>query len=430
MTVLPEPVRARVVALAADVLGSMRGDEVPTPLRPVAKFAAGKRARLGAAAIAAALESDPAFRTRVFEAASAAMPGLAEALERGTPPGAADPVAVAVVAYLQRSIGWEAAVKAAEETANRAESEARAARESAAAVRLREQLAAARASAREARDRYRGEIERLKAENASLRRRLGEARERAAAARGAEQAAESEFGQAVEQAEAARAAAESEARRLRARLSEAEAALENIKRAGREGRGLETARLGLLLDTLAEAAAGLRRELALPATSVRPADTVPASGPGGADVPAHGRARSADDPGYLSDLLALPRVHLVVDGYNVTKSAWPAMPLEAQRTRLVQALGALAARTGAEVTCVFDGADVSVPPPVGPTAGVRVRFSPKGETADELIRRLVRAEPEGRAVVVVSSDREVADGVRRSGARPVPSTALIRLIGA
>jgi predicted RNA-binding protein with PIN domain len=103
--------------------------------------------------------------------------------------------------------------------------------------------------------------------------------------------------------------------------------------------------------------------------------------------------------------------------------------LEAQRTRLVQALGALAARTGAEVTCVFDGADVSVPPPVGPATGVRVRFSPKGETADELIRRLVRAEPEGRAVVGVSSDREVADGVRRSGVRPLPAEALIGLIG-
>ncbi len=81
------------------------------------------------------------------------------------------------------------------------------------------------------------------------------------------------------------------------------------------------------------------------------------------------------------------------------------------------------------MTCVFDGADVSVPPPVAPAAGVRVRFSPKGETADELIRRLVRAEPEGRPVVVVSSDREVADSVRRSGARPVPATGLVRLIG-
>ena len=50
---------------------------------------------------------------------------------------------------------------------------------------------------------------------------------------------------------------------------------------------------------------------------------------------------------------------------------------------------------------------------------MRVLFSRKGETADELIRRLVRAEPAGRPVVVISSDREVADGVRRHGAYPL-----------
>jgi predicted RNA-binding protein with PIN domain len=103
------------------------------------------------------------------------------------------------------------------------------------------------------------------------------------------------------------------------------------------------------------------------------------------------------------------------------------MPLEAQRNRLVQGLAALAARTGAEVTCVFDGADVEAPAvALGP--GVRVRFSPHGQTADELIRRLVAAEPVGRPVTVVSSDREVADGVRRSGARAVDSAALVGLL--
>ncbi|HEY9379434.1 MAG TPA: NYN domain-containing protein, partial [Jiangellaceae bacterium] len=139
-------------------------------------------------------------------------------------------------------------------------------------------------------------------------------------------------------------------------------------------------------------------------------------------------ARPSDDAS-LDDLLKLPRAHLVVDGYNVTKGAWPSMPLEAQRSRLVQRLSALAARTGAEVTCVFDGADVSVPPPVTPAQGVRVRFSPYGESADDLIRRLVTAEPSGRVVVVVSSDREVADGVRSRGARAVDSAVLISLLG-
>jgi predicted RNA-binding protein with PIN domain len=427
-TALPDQVRARVVALAADVLGRMRSEEVPVSLRPVARFASSKRARLGASAIAAGLDSEAGFRARVLESAARAYPALVEALRDGTPPAAADPVDMAVIAYLLRPPGWEDMVAAAGETTSRAESEARAARESAAAERLREQLSAARAAARENRDRYRQEIDRLKAENSGLRRRLNEARERAAAARDAEQLAESELSQAVERAEAARAAAEAEARRLRGRLADAESALEAVRRAGREGRGLEVARLGLLLDTMAEAAVGLRRELALPPTEVRPADAVAAVEPAEAGAPEHGRARSADDPAHLGELLGLPKVHLVVDGYNVTKAAWGEMPLEAQRARLVQRLGALAARTGAEITCVFDGADVSVPPPVATAKGVRVRFSPHGETADELIRRLVRAEPDGRPVVVVTSDREVASGVRRPGVRAVESVALIRLL--
>ncbi len=64
--------------------------------------------------------------------------------------------------------------------------------------------------------------------------------------------------------------------------------------------------------------------------------------------------------------------------------------------------------------------------PAAAARGVRVLFSKAGETADELIRRLVRAEPQGRPVCVVSSDREVADGVRRAGARPVSAAALVR----
>jgi predicted RNA-binding protein with PIN domain len=59
---------------------------------------------------------------------------------------------------------------------------------------------------------------------------------------------------------------------------------------------------------------------------------------------------------------------------------------------------------------------------------VRVLFSEAGTTADELVRRLVRAEPPGRPVVVVSSDNEVVSGVRAAGARAVPATALLRLL--
>jgi predicted RNA-binding protein with PIN domain len=137
------------------------------------------------------------------------------------------------------------------------------------------------------------------------------------------------------------------------------------------------------------------------------------------------QGRSKDDPALLDQYLSLPMVHLVVDGYNVTKSGYPTLPLAEQRVRLVGGLAALAARTGAEVKCVFDGAALDGPVRLTQPRGVRVLFSAPGEIADELIRRLVAAEPAGRPVVVVSSDREVAEGVRRSGARPVPASMLL-----
>ena len=60
--------------------------------------------------------------------------------------------------------------------------------------------------------------------------------------------------------------------------------------------------------------------------------------------------------------------------------------------------------------------------------GVRLLFSRPGPTADDVLRELVRAEPAGRPLVVVSSDREVAHDVRQDGARAVASRALLALV--
>jgi predicted RNA-binding protein with PIN domain len=140
------------------------------------------------------------------------------------------------------------------------------------------------------------------------------------------------------------------------------------------------------------------------------------------------RARALDDPGLLGELLALPRVHLIVDGYNVTKTAWESAPLDKQRSLLMNGLAPLVARNQMETTVVFDGADLTNPPPVSGPRGVRVRFSPPGVIADVTIAQLVAAEPAGRPVVVVSSDREVANRAAQSGAHPVASIALVRLL--
>ncbi|MCG8918180.1 NYN domain-containing protein, partial [Actinokineospora sp. PR83] len=135
-----------------------------------------------------------------------------------------------------------------------------------------------------------------------------------------------------------------------------------------------------------------------------------------------------DDPVHLERLLALRAVHLIVDGYNVTKTGYSDLSLADQRERLIRQLSALAARTSAEVTLVFDGAGVVVVPVAKPR-GVRVMFSDPGVLADDVIRSLVADEPRGRPLVVVTSDKAVADAVRDRGAYTVPSAVLLMRLG-
>ncbi|MFC7548376.1 NYN domain-containing protein [Plantactinospora sp. GCM10030261] len=423
--VLPEPVRQRVVTLAAAALPGLPADEQPVPLRRVARFAPNRRARLGGAAIAAQLAADPLFRQRIGARVVVEAGELGAAVIAGAAPGAADPVQVAALAYLSRPAGWRdlieasgAAVQAevesaavadlirdAEQRANRAEHDRAVARVE--ADKLRDELA-----------RVREELGSLREEARTLARSLRESQ--------AQHRRASEL-LATEKGRATRAAADHDAelRRLRSKLADAESAAGAARQSAKDARSVDDARLWLLLETIGQAAVGLRRELALDPTDRRPADFIADEY---ADRPAarsSARALSTDDPARLDELLALPRAHLVVDGYNVTKRGFGEMSLEQQRKRLISGLGGVAAQTGDEVTVVFDGAERVHGLPPAPR-GVRVLFSRRGETADELIRRLVRAEPAGRPIVVISSDREVADGVRRHGAYPLGADALLR----
>ncbi|MGH3739586.1 MAG: NYN domain-containing protein [Micromonosporaceae bacterium] len=424
--VLPAPVRQRVIAVAAAVLGELPADELPGAVRRIARFAPQRRAKLGGAAIAAQLSTDAPFRHRVAERVVRRAGDLGAAVRDGAHPAAADPVEVAALAYLVRPEGWTELVAAASDAVQAEVAD------QAVAGELRTARVEADRSRAEA-DAARTESERLREQAASLAAEAGQLREQVRQLTRALRDAEEQQRRtaqllATEKGRLNRAGSEHDAelRRLRTKLAETERELAGSRQSGREGRAIDDARVWLLLETIGQAAHGLRRELALEPTEKLPADFVAM---GAADTAAEAAERprglEADDPARLDQLLALPKAHLVIDGYNVTKQGYGELVLEQQRKRLVSGLGGLAAQTGAEVTVVFDGAERVVGLPPAPR-GVRVLFSRKGETADELIRRLVRAEPAGRPVVVVSSDREVADGVRRHGAYPLGSDTLLR----
>ncbi|SFQ36696.1 Predicted RNA-binding protein containing a PIN domain [Amycolatopsis arida] len=416
---LPEPVRDRIAELAADALGRLPTVDVPRQLRPVARFAPAKRAKLGAVPLLSALRESSRFRTAVLE-------WLREHRQHTLDPNAADSVAAAAAAVLLGEADASSRVRLvarnAEENALRAERDAavaRAQRLEAELDRVRRELAEARRSAEEARGEREAELDRLRGRLREQGMRLREAKDAAEQAR-----VEAEWAGAEREAELAELTARLDRERQRvaterARADRAATEADAARESAREARQADEVRLALLIDTLDGAVAGLRRELSLGgAASRRPADVVR----GASTAP--GAPRGVRDPAELDRLLALPSVHLMVDGYNVTKTGYPELPLADQRERLVHQLAALAARTGAEVTVVFDGAGVLSVPAAAPR-GVRVLFSDPGVPADDVIRSLVAAEPAGRPIVVATADRAVVDSVRSRGAYPVPSTVLL-----
>jgi len=421
---LPAPARQQLVAIAAEVMSRTPVADLPAALRRFARFAPAKRLRLGASEIAAALAVDEPFRAAVARVVLDTSPELVEQIRGGNPPETADPVDVAVIAYLTRPDGWTELLA---EVSDRIEAEGARRSEGAELSRLRAELArlteANRALTAE-RDQARAASRAATAEQveelADLRRRLrsiqGELR---AAGRTAEQA-NAELDRIRAEQDRQRTAEAAELRRARARIADLEAELEASRRAARSERDHDAARLWLLLETISSAVTGLRRELDVADPQARPADLVESA----ADV---GNRPSIVDGPLLDRLLETGPLHLIVDGYNLTKTGYGSLALADQRNRLITSLGPLAARTGAEVTVAFDGtaappgAAASLPTP----RGVRVLFSASGQLADDLIRQLLRAEPGGRPVAVVSSDAEVAASARAAGAWPVPAGVLL-----
>jgi predicted RNA-binding protein with PIN domain len=138
-----------------------------------------------------------------------------------------------------------------------------------------------------------------------------------------------------------------------------------------------------------------------------------------------------DDTVAAADhLVRVLGVVVLVDGYNVTKGAHPELSLVEQRRWLVDALGGLAARCGADLHVVFDGADdTATAPAQGPRrTAVHVRYTEAGVEADDDLLALAADVPAHRVVVVVSDDRRVREGAAALGANVVGAATLTELL--
>jgi len=164
-------------------------------------------------------------------------------------------------------------------------------------------------------------------------------------------------------------------------------------------------------------------------------DRVAASRRPGVDPPPSSERREPVPlpPGLRDDavdvvdhLLRAPGMLLLVDGYNVSMVGWPDVPVREQRRRLLIALEEKALRTAAPIEVVFDGVQVEASGVRGRARPlVRVRFSPPGVEADDVVLDMVAQLPPHRPVTVASSDKRVREGARALGANLLHSRQLV-----
>lgn len=117
--------------------------------------------------------------------------------------------------------------------------------------------------------------------------------------------------------------------------------------------------------------------------------------------------------------------NLILDGYNLIGIQHD--NVEAERLRLVEALIEYRARSGHDITVVFDGwRGGGARASHQRQGGITVVYSPLGQKADELIIKMLGPHPE--QVIVVSSDREVQDRAWGAGSVPVDSERFLHAL--
>ena len=435
---------------AAATLRALAADDVPAAARSLLGFDRRGLTRGPARRqLRRALEDDASFREQVFTvfclipevqaavehfSAADALASASIAAENGE----LDLLACALVAAAPEGaefgLGVVLAVAAARRGADDEQKEA-----TAVAARLAEVEEARRRTdaERTALARERDELaEQLKTERRARRAREDDA---ATAAAGVDQrVAELEAQAARECARAERA--EAERRRADARAAERDAELESLRRAAPSVPGVDADAIG--------AAARAARQLAETLDGLASSDaeraipSVPVRATGAAAAPRRDVARSsvgrrirptlpgglmADSVAGADAMLRSAAVLLIVDGYNVSKTAGSAASLAVERESLVRALEAFHLTSGVQILVVFDG-DGTPAFSKATRRGVRVLFSRPEEEADSVVVEIVASTPLDTPVVVASSDRWVREHAETFGAVVVSAATLLGVL--
>jgi len=118
-------------------------------------------------------------------------------------------------------------------------------------------------------------------------------------------------------------------------------------------------------------------------------------------------------------------MHLIIDGYNLIRqcpdlSRLDQQDLQSGRDALIDRLRAYKRHRPHRITVVFDGiGDPYLQRNRDRIGGITIIYSHAGETADQVISRIVAGD--GPEAVVVSSDRAVMTDAQRRGAAAIPA---------
>lgn len=109
-------------------------------------------------------------------------------------------------------------------------------------------------------------------------------------------------------------------------------------------------------------------------------------------------------------------IHILIDGYNLIRKYPPLSQVEKAdfskgREKLLEWLSQYRRKIANPITVVFDGGKGGDPDGGRDIyRGIKVRYSPQGQTADDIIKRMVKKE--GEKILVVTSDQELGSYCR------------------
>jgi predicted RNA-binding protein with PIN domain len=116
----------------------------------------------------------------------------------------------------------------------------------------------------------------------------------------------------------------------------------------------------------------------------------------------------------------------LIDGNNLmARRIGFKLGLEEARRRLLEELAQFALIKRVRLSVVFDGAPNPFFPDGAKYRGITVFYARRGSNADERIKRLVNQSRERRTLIVVTSDRALAQYVRRCGAQTISAQEFI-----